>query len=172
MTLQIDAPELSGRETKKMATGSLAAKVLGYLTIYVGANRLGHLFDSSATYNFQDEQPKRQPDVSFVSLAKIAVPPEGELTVAPDLAVEVVSKNDTVYEVQQKAAQYQAAGVRLIWIVYPFTKTIDVYRLATGLLPKAVGLSGRLEDEEILPGFQLAVSKIFELLVQVREEHK
>ena len=44
---------------------------------------------------------------------------EGFTSIPPDLAVEVVSPNDTVYDLDEKLEDYRAAGIPLVWVVYP-----------------------------------------------------
>ena len=152
-------------EPKKMATGlhgAISSNINGDLSVYVRSNKLGRVFDSSTTYNFRDGQPKRMPDVSFITQERVPTKLDEELSIAPDLAVEVVSKNDTVFEVEVKVKQYQQAGVKLIWIVYPFSQTVEVYRLNDKIGSQRFGGDGGLEGGEVLPGFKLAVSSIFE----------
>lgn len=170
MTTQVDVFESrieykEGDEPSKMASGlhaRIGVRLSRHLDNYVDERKLGHVFDSSATYNFQDNQPKRQPDVSFVTYDKLPVLPDEELLLAPDLAIEIVSKNDDFYEVEKKVIQYQQAGVRLIWIVRPVIKAVEIYRLVNGLAPQIVDSKGDLDGEDVISGFKLAVSKLFE----------
>ena len=46
----------------------------------------------------------------------------------PDLAVEVVSPNDSADELEEKLDDYQKAGVPLVWVVNPSSHTVMVYR--------------------------------------------
>ena len=152
-------------EPEKMASGLHGAisMLLGsYLVQHVRPKKLGHVLDSATTYSFKDFPPKRQPDVSFVSIEKMPVPLDEELTFAPDLAVEVVSKNDAVYEVEQKVMHYLQVGVRLIWVVRPLSKIVEVYRLQDGFVPQLVRPEGELDGETVLPGFKLPVAALFE----------
>lgn len=165
-TQELEALELQVQEgeQKKMASGLhgvLSMRIGRHLANFVEERKLGYVLDSSTTYNFQDNQPKRQPDVSFVSLKKMPEPLDEELTFAPDLAVEVVSKNDGVYEVESKITQYQQAGVKLIWIVRPVRKVVEVYRQSQ-IVPMMVGVEGELDGEDVLPGFKLSVKTLFE----------
>lgn len=181
MTMQLEAPVLEklqmeelkpqftnmeeGDEPKKMATGLhgiISSNINSDLSVYVRANKLGRVFDFSTTYNFRDGQPKRMPDVSFIRLERVPAKLDEELNVAPDLAVEVVSKNDTVFEVEVKVKQYQQAGVKLIWIVYPFSQTVEVYRLNDKIVAQRFGGDAVLEGGDGLPSFKLAISSIFE----------
>ena len=41
--------------------------------------------------------------------------------------VEVVSPNDTASEIDRKVLEYLTAGVRVVWIVYPATRSVTVH---------------------------------------------
>jgi Uma2 family endonuclease len=103
----------------------------------------------------------RKPDVSLVLRDRL--PAEqldaGFLTLPPDLAIEVVSPNDLAYEVEEKVEEYLGAGVRLVWVVYPSTRTIHIHR---GDGSTAVARSpDELSGEDLLPGFCCRVGEIF-----------
>ena len=70
------------------------------------------------------------PDAAFVS--KERLPPgeaqAGFLELAPDLAVEVISPSDSASYVQAKVEQWLAAGTRLVWVIYPDSLSVAVYR--------------------------------------------
>lgn len=55
-------------------------------------------------------------------LSRLGFPP-----VAPDLVVEVVSPGSTAAEIQRKTQDYLKAGVRLVMVAYPDTKSIVVH---------------------------------------------
>lgn len=155
---------LEGEQLKKRASSlhSVIIMRLGRrLAAYVEDHNLGHVLESSATYNFQDGLPKRQPDLSFIPLDKMPMPLDDELTIAPDLAVEVVSKSDTDYEIEKKIQQYQQAGVKMVWVIHLVSQTVGIYRLATGLLPQTIGIAAELDSENVIPGFKLPVSLLF-----------
>ena len=63
----------------------------------------------------------RRPDASFVKAGRFPgdVLPKGWAKSPPDLAVEVVSPNDLVYELEEKLSDYRKAGVPLIWVIGP-----------------------------------------------------
>lgn len=72
----------------------------------------------------------RGPDVFFLAAERIPEEglPTGFIQGAPDLAVEVVSPNDTVAEIQAKVQEYLEHGTRLVGILEPTTRTVTVYR--------------------------------------------
>ena len=77
----------------------------------------------------RDPDTVRAPDAAFVS--KERLPPgeaqAGFLEMAPDLAVEVISPSDTASYVQAKVEQWLAAGTRLVWVIYPDSRSVTVY---------------------------------------------
>src|ERR1700730_11833163 len=77
---------------------------------------------------FPDKTPR--PDVSFIAKARLSkeLMVAGYITIAPDLAVEVLSPNDLAYEVDQKVEEYFSVGVRVIWIINPEKRTVVIYR--------------------------------------------
>lgn len=54
-----------------------------------------------------DRRKVRKPDVSFIRCGRLPAErvPDGHIPLAPDLAVEVVSPNDTAYEVDTKVQE-------------------------------------------------------------------
>ena len=66
----------------------------------------------------------RKPDVSLIRSGRLVddKTPQGHCPIPPDLAVEVVSPGDLVYELEEKVAEYQKVGVPLIWVVQPLRR--------------------------------------------------
>jgi len=72
----------------------------------------------------------RVPDVAFVTTARIPAeePERGFWSLAPDLAVEVVSPWSSASDLQRKALDYLEAGSRAVWVVDPGAGAVTVYR--------------------------------------------
>src|SRR5437868_8456946 len=102
------------------------------ITQFVQRHGLGWVFTSECGYQCFPDDPLRvrKPDVSFVARGRLPGNriPTGHISVAPDLAVEVTSPNDHYWEVREKVEEYLAAGVRLVWVVDPKTRSIEVFR--------------------------------------------
>jgi Uma2 family endonuclease len=81
---------------------------------------------------------------------------EGYLETIPDLAVEVRSKNDSWAAVKRKVEDYLKAGVRVVWVADPESRTVTEYRANTE--PRVYQESDTLSVEDIIPGFQLSVA--------------
>jgi len=101
----------------------------------------------------------RGPDVAFVAKARAPQGlPEDYVPFAPDLAVEVISPNDLVYEVEEKVDEYLRAGTRLVWVISPRSKTVIVH---TKEGVTAYDVNGTLDGGDVLPDFKLPVTAIF-----------
>lgn len=107
---------------------------------------------------------KRRPDVSFVSYQRWPQDrpvgyEENGWDVVPELAVEVVSPNDLADELMEKVREYFAAGVQLVWVVYPRQRLVFVH---TGLTQaRVLGGAGELDGEALIPGFRLPLPALF-----------
>jgi Uma2 family endonuclease len=104
------------------------------------------------------------PDLSYVLPDRLLVMlVRGSYYVgAPDLAVEIASPSDTHPGLAAKAKVYLEAGVRLVWVLWPDTKTIEVWRPESLDTPVAVaGIGDSLDAMGIIPGFSCAVNTFF-----------
>jgi Uma2 family endonuclease len=101
------------------------------------------------------------PDVVFIAASSLPIrrSPEGYLETIPDLVAEVRSKNDSLLEVQRKVADYLTAGVRVIWVADPDTRTVTVHR--RGHEPQVFRETDTLTVEDVIPGFRLPVAEVF-----------
>ncbi len=72
---------------------------------------------------------------------------------------EVASPGNTASDMNDKIVQYFEVGVRLVWLVYPKTRTLHVYRSAKEV--HILDESDTLEGEPVLPGFRLPVREVF-----------
>ena len=100
----------------------------------------------------------RRPDVAFIRSEKL----EGidldqiPMPVAPDIAIEIVSRSDRADDLLLKVSQYLEAGAHAVWLMYP--KTGLAYRYVPGKLEPEVcsaAAGGRFEEPQLLPGFSL-----------------
>ena len=102
----------------------------------------------------------RGPDVSFVFQPRVEGRGSGFPVGAPDIAVEVVSPSDTAAEVDRKVAEYLSAGSQRVWVVYPAGRRVLIHRTDGSILSYTD--NDVITDEELLPGFFLPLSDIFE----------
>lgn len=139
---------------------------------YCRKHGLGWLFSSDLGYRCFPWRPRRvrRADVSLIRADRLTdlVLSEGDCTIPPDLAVEVVSPNDLASEVNLKIEEYLRAGVGLVWVVDPEVRIVQVFR-ADGSgqwLRENDSLSG----EDVIPGFECKVAALFPILSQSATE--
>lgn len=151
-------------EQKPMgAQSSLIASITAsLLNDHVRTRKLGWVFGSDVVFQcFENPNTGKKPDVSFVRRGRFVGErvPLGHVKLAPDLAVEVVSPNDLAYEVTEKLEAYLSAGVRLIWVIYPNTRTVEVVRSdrSSSVLIETDELTG----EGVIDGFRIRVVDLF-----------
>ncbi len=104
----------------------------------------------------------RIPDVAFASWDRLPggkVPEQAIPDLAPDLAIEILSRSNTRQEMERKLTEYFAAGVRLVWIVDPEERSATVYTSPD----ESSKLSERdtLSGAEVLPEFTLLLADLF-----------
>lgn len=112
-------------------------------------------------YTGRDPDTVRGADIVFISYERYARRgPSVFLDVAPELVVEILSPEDRPGQVNDKIREYLAAGVDRIWFVNPRRRSVLVYRSSGPVETLEVGET--LRDNEILPGFALPLSELFQ----------
>jgi Uma2 family endonuclease len=141
--------------------GEIALR-LGYL---LAAYNEGHglgvvLAAETGFYLARKPDLVRAPDVSFVKKSRV---PKGGwkkfFPGAPDLAVEVLSPDDTRRQVSEKVDTWLAHGTVSVWVVDPDEQTVTIHR--TGREPIRLTMRDKIAHEPALPGFSLPVARVF-----------
>jgi Uma2 family endonuclease len=150
---------------KPMGTrsGWIGSQLLSQIAFYLRDRPIGWVFGCDTMYRCYPTHPNqvRKPDVSFIAKGRLPDEqvPDTFILIAPDLAVEVLSAMDLASEINRKVAEYLEAGVRLVWIIDPETRTVLIRR-ANGTIAQ-VDRHGAVSGEDVLPGFQFVVSDLF-----------
>ena len=77
----------------------------------------------------------------------------------PRLAVEVIGTGNTKKEMERKIREYIDAGVDLVWLIYPRTRTAAIYTAPDQVRHVSKGQS--LDGGTLLPGFTLPLRRLF-----------
>ncbi len=136
-------------------------RIYDLLNEFLKRNPLGEVFFPDTGYVLS-RQPAtlRGPDLSFLRAERLRqMDPKRNIEGAPDLAIEVVSPNDSAQALNRKVNQYLRSGARAVWVFYPDTRQIDAHS-AHGV--RKLREDEALEDRDLLPGFSAAVRKFFE----------
>jgi len=161
MALEYPAELHDGKVVYKMASPEhsiIQSNVTTDLNLYLRQNRIGY---SMPEANFR-LWPKRAnqsriPDVAFVKKERLPKNLKRFPAIAPDLAVEIISIEDGFLNVMNKVDAYLDQGTQIVWVVISDTREVLVCTAAGKHSVKDV-----LTAPELLPGFELPVSKIFE----------
>lgn len=105
------------------------------------------------------------PDVAFVRGNRI-LPRTGPeyskaLHLAPNLVAEVVSPSQYRPEMEEKARRYLAAGVRLVWLVWPKQQRVDAWRPGSDQPWQTLGPDDALDGLNVVPGFTHPLARLF-----------
>ncbi|HYH66349.1 MAG TPA: Uma2 family endonuclease, partial [Urbifossiella sp.] len=108
--------------------GAIGGRVARHLGVAADADDLGEVVINDGMYRCFPNKPNRvrKPDVSFLLRTRLpnGEVPTGITVLRPDIAVEVVSPNNEYEEVDERVADYFSAGVPLVWVVCPATRTV------------------------------------------------
>jgi Uma2 family endonuclease len=143
--------------------GRICTRLLFAIGNFAAAHRLGAVLDSSTGF-WMFNRNCRAPDVSFVPKSRLAAlgfkPNETRFFPgAPDLAIEVLSENNTRAEIDERLKDFFGSGTRLAWIVDPDQQRVEVCHSPTRR--QLIGSGGLLDGEDLLPGFQYAIADLF-----------
>jgi len=143
---------------------NLCVRLVFALSSFNRAHRLGAVLGSNLGCWMQNHNC-RAPDVSFVTkrrLQELGFKPSTRrfLPAAPDLAIEIVSPSNKASEIDARLQDFFSSGTRLAWVVYPVEQLVEVCHSPTDRT--VVGMGAALEGEQILPGFRLLISDLFQ----------
>lgn len=167
---------VEGRLVRMPASGFEASNIVvdlaGALRAFVKPRGLGRVTGSDGTYNLtQPGDPGDTglvPEVAFVAADRL--PPRDSpaytkaLALAPDLVAAVVSPSQFRPEMADKTLRYLAAGVQLVWIIWPTYRQVDVWRPDAAGAPHMLATLGpgdALEGLDVLPGFTYPLADLF-----------
>ncbi len=142
--------------------GEIGQDLAGHLWLHVRTYRLGKVYSADTGFVIErGPDTVLAPDIAYIRADRL--PPKearaGFLPIPPDLAVEVLSPSERAGAIAAKVALYLGAGVRLVWLIRPRTRTIEVHH-ADGT-HRILRLSDELDGGDVVPGFQLPVAELF-----------
>jgi len=143
------------------AESILACTLIELLRRFIKPKRLGIVLGEGGTLRILLNQI-RVPDVCFISwkrfpgekLPKVPVP-----SLAPNLAIEILSVGNTPGEMARKLREYFEAGVELVWYIDPRKRTVEEFTAIDQR--KSLGEDDVLEGGSVLPGFELPLRTLF-----------
>jgi Uma2 family endonuclease len=123
---------------------------------FADARRLGCVKGSRYAFMLTEHRAP-EPDVAFIAAERLEIVTERGGTAAPDIAVEVVSRDSRSRDYVEKKNLYEQSGVREYWIIDSLQDRAEFYRLEEGHYRLVPFSSNRFFLSEALPGFWLDV---------------
>lgn len=158
---------IDGEVIEKMPAeehGVIVSILNGEIYVYLKGKPIGRVAVEPRHKMPEDRRNSRIPDLAFTSSERaLPVTRKGAVPQMPDLAVEVKSPDDNVNLLRVKAAFYLANGSRLVWLVYPDQRLVEVYRPDADitLLVDNEKRHDVLDGGDVLPGFTLPLHDNF-----------
>jgi Uma2 family endonuclease len=170
-----DVIEIKEREGRlcELVEGVLLEKAVGYaesqlafflgglLNAFVIPRNLGIVTGPDGTMELAADLV-RSPDVAFTSWDRLPGRRRPDAPIprlAPNLAVEVLSRSNTPGEMGAKRRDYFAAGVEIVWEIDPRARTVVVYTSPTASMTLTSAYT--LDGNPVLPGFTLPLQQLF-----------
>jgi Uma2 family endonuclease len=160
LSLSFPAELYNGKVVFKMpnpAHGMIQNKIGHKIEIYLETHPIGVVFGNT---NFrlwpERKRESRAPDVSFILNDRLPKDLFHYPPMAPDLAVEILSPDDSFEDMMEKVDEYLSQGVKLVWVVITRTREVLVCTKESKYTVR-----DKLTAPELLPGFELAVADIF-----------
>lgn len=154
--------ELVRGELRKMSPsgarhGRVAAEIVWSLMAHMKRHRTGAVYSSETGFRISRKPDTvRAPDAAFVRADRVTET-AGFFEGPPDAAFEVTSPGDTYSEIEEKTLEWLRAGVKVVVIVDPRTKTARVHRADS-----AMNVEDVIEIDDVIPGWRLPLAELFD----------
>lgn len=174
LTAQVTAEELGGLpgrtelvdgQVRELAPagyqhGRLSNDIGYEVTRAVRAHALGDVLGAETGFRIaRDPDTVRAADLAYVAAARVPADRDERayFDLAPDLVVEVVSPSERAADVLDKALLWVSAGVRLVWVVHPALRLVQVHTPdGTSRVVRDV-----LDGGDVLPGLRIDLPALF-----------
>jgi len=141
--------------------GEVAMLLGAMLATHVRQQGLGKTYAAETGFLIaQNPDTVRAPDFAFIQMSRLPAggPAARWVPVVPDLVGEIVSSGDRLTEVRDKVQMWLDAGVRLVWVVFPAQRVVEVWR--PGQAERALRAGDTLDGEDVVPGFSVPAREI------------
>ena len=144
----------------KKRHGRGTTRITRQLILHLEVSPTGSVYIGEVGFRVGPGQTLVCPDAAYVSHERDAPVGEDEFfPYAPDIAIEVLSPDNTWPKVRRKARAYLANGARLVWAIASRRRTVTVYR--PGAEPQLLRGEDVLSGEDVRPGFAVRVADLF-----------
>lgn len=133
------------------------------LRIFVQAFQLGQVISAPFLVRPRPDLPGREPDLLFIATPRALNDQTARLEEAPDLVVEVISRESVGRDRGDKYVEYAEAGVQEYWLINGLQKQAEFYQLnELGLYDLAFAGHGGVYVSQVIQGFALPVEWLWQ----------
>ena len=132
---------------------------------FVTAHQLGKVYPDGLTYRCfaelaADPDRIRRPDCSFIRAGRTTSDQfvGGHCEIVPDLVVEVVSPNDSYYDIQKRVHEFLTVGCPLVWVINPNSRMATIFRKDRRVIE--IDENAEFDGEDVLPGFRCRLADV------------
>jgi Uma2 family endonuclease len=138
----------------------VGAKLGGPLQVFVTEHKLGIVLWGQ---DYQVGDDVLNPDLAFIRAERI-IEKDDRPDWAPDLVVEIWSPSNQrkSQDLRTKAKRYLDGGAAAVWLLYPEAGIARIEKPGRPSQVLDVESGGKLEDQDLLPGFSIALAEILE----------
>jgi len=131
------------------------------LVLHTRDRRLGAVYDAPIDV-ILGRNTIVQPDILYLSRARLGLVSKRGIEGAPDLVIEILSPSSEAVDRTRKLQLYARAGVNEYWIVDPDAETVEVHVSAGAAFTPAVRFArGDTLCSPLLPDLELPINEIF-----------
>ncbi len=146
--------------------GYLESEIGGTLRAFIKPRGLGRVYVGETGFDLtrpgEPVETVLGADVAFLQAGR--VPPDAQddayVSGAPDLVVEIASPTQFRPEMGAKAWLWLQRGARLVWVVWPRRRQIDVWTPGRET-PVTLDIAETLDGADVLPGFTYPLADLF-----------
>lgn len=157
-SLELIHGEITEKSMPTELHGLIVANLIAALWLAIKAGGRGRVGAEIRNRMPGDDHNARQPDISYFADDTRPIVERGAVPRMPDIAAEVKSPDDSYKLMREKADYYLANGARLVWLIFPEDRAIEVHE--SGQM-RILDADDTLDSGDVLPGFALAVRDLF-----------
>jgi Uma2 family endonuclease len=147
--------------------GSVDARLVKSLVLYLAANNVEGEVRHPREPIYRTDGTYLEPDMMYIS--KALRERMGKKRTSADIVFEYLSRSNATYDRTTKADTYLALGVRELWLIDPFTVSIEVRNSiehkAKPAWERRGYFKGEVAESRVLEGWRVSVDELFEGLV-------
>ncbi len=156
---ELDAGRLVRMNPPGAGPGEVVVRIAAAFYGFAGPRGLGRVFVESGFTLHRNPDTVRGPDVSFIGSGHAGIGVQrGFITGGPDIAVEIVSPENTRAQLRRKMAEYLGAGTKIGLIVDLDRRTIEEFRPDTA--PAIRSVTDRVDFGPVLAGLAPTVAEL------------